>query len=94
MLLVKSPNVMKGYLGSPEQTAEVLHDGPKQVFAVTALPDEKKRERITVVHTLSGERLVPVLEKLSQCDFPALWKPQTNQFFHVDELSLLGTRKN
>ncbi len=104
MLLVKGPNVMQGYLGKPEKTAEVLHDGwyttgdvammeedgfltitdrlsrfskiggemvphirieeklhdlagvTEQVFAVTALPDEKKGERIVVLTTLSAEK--------------------------------------
>jgi acyl-[acyl-carrier-protein]-phospholipid O-acyltransferase/long-chain-fatty-acid--[acyl-carrier-protein] ligase len=141
MLLVKGPNVMKGYLGKPEKTAEVLHDGwyttgdvalmeedgfltitdrlsrfskiggemvphikiedklhelagiTEQVFAVTALPDEKKGERIVVVSTLSAEKLAPVLEKFAQCDLPALWKPRANQFFHIDALPVLGTGK-
>jgi len=141
MLLVKGPNVMKGYLGKPEKTAEVLRDGwyttgdvalmeedgfltitdrlsrfskiggemvphikiedklhdlagvTEQVFAVTALPDEKKGERIVVITTLSTEKLAPVLEKLPQCDLPALWKPRANQFFHVDALPMLGTGK-
>jgi len=141
MLLVKGPNVMKGYLGKPEKTAEVLHDGwyttgdialmeedgfltitdrlsrfskiggemvphikiedklheladvTEQVFAVTSLPDEKKGERIVVLTTLSTQKLALVLEKLPQCDLPALWKPKANLFFHVDALPLLGTGK-
>jgi len=141
MLLVKGPNVMKGYLGKPEKTAEVLHGGwyttgdvalmeedgfltitdrlsrfskiggemvphvriedklqelagiTEQVFAVTALPDEKKGERIVVISTLSDEKLAPVIEKFAQSDLPALWKPRSNQFFHVDTLPILGTGK-
>jgi acyl-[acyl-carrier-protein]-phospholipid O-acyltransferase / long-chain-fatty-acid--[acyl-carrier-protein] ligase len=141
MLLVKGPNVMCGYLGKPDKSAEVLHDGwyttgdiammeedgfltitdrlsrfskiggemvphirieeklhelceaTEQVFAVTAVPDDKKGELIVVVHTLSDARLEPVLEKLSKCDLPALWKPKPGQFVHVDRLPLLGTGK-
>lgn len=141
MLLVKGPNVMRGYLGKPEKTAEVLHDGwyttgdvgmieedgfltitdrlsrfskiggemvphirieeklhelagaTEQAFAVTAVPDEKKGERIVVIHTLLEATLAEVLEKLSQCDLPTLWKPKASQFVHVDAIPTLGTGK-
>ena len=141
MLLVKGPNVMKGYLGKPEKTAEVLKDGwyvtgdiasvdesgfltitdrltrfskiggemvphikieeklhelaqaTEQMFTVTAVPDEKKGERLVVLHTVAEDRLAPVLEKLAESDLPALWKPRPNQFFRVNALPYLGTGK-
>jgi acyl-[acyl-carrier-protein]-phospholipid O-acyltransferase/long-chain-fatty-acid--[acyl-carrier-protein] ligase len=141
MLLVKGPNVMKGYLGRPEKTADVLKDGwyttgdiasleddgfititdrlsrfskiggemvphikveeklheladiADQVFTVTAVPDEKKGERLVVLHTLPQDKLATVLEKLAESDLPALWKPRKDQFFHVDTLPYLGSGK-
>jgi len=141
LLLVKGPNVMKGYLGRPDKTAEVLRNGwyttgdvaileddgfltitdrlsrfskiggemvphvrieemlhelaslTEQAFAVTSVPDEKKGERIVVLHKLSDEKLAPVLQKLAQCNLPPLWKPRSSQFFRIPELPFLGSGK-
>ena len=141
LLLVKGPNVMKGYLSRPDKTAEVILDGwyvtgdiatmeddgflvitdrltrfskiggemvphikiedrlhefadrAEQVFAVAAVPDEKKGERIIVLHTLPEKELAAVLDKFQQCDLPSLWKPKNSQFFYVESLPYLGTGK-
>jgi acyl-[acyl-carrier-protein]-phospholipid O-acyltransferase/long-chain-fatty-acid--[acyl-carrier-protein] ligase len=76
-----------------EEKLHELADATEQVFAVTAVPDEKKGERIIVLHTLSEAALTAVFDKLSRCDLPALWKPKANQFVYVDSIPTLGTGK-
>jgi acyl-[acyl-carrier-protein]-phospholipid O-acyltransferase/long-chain-fatty-acid--[acyl-carrier-protein] ligase len=141
LLLVRGPNVMQGYLGRPDKTAEVLRDGwyvtgdiaaidedgflqitdrlsrfskiggemvphirieeklhelagtTEQTFVVAGVPDEKKGERLVVLHKLALEKLQPCLEKLAQSDLPNLWKPRADQFFQIDALPYLGTGK-
>ncbi|MFH1024816.1 MAG: acyl-[ACP]--phospholipid O-acyltransferase [Planctomycetota bacterium] len=62
-------------------------------FAVTGVPDEKKGERLVVLHTLSDEKFQECLGKLPQAGLPNLWIPRASQFFRVDELPHLGTGK-
>jgi acyl-[acyl-carrier-protein]-phospholipid O-acyltransferase/long-chain-fatty-acid--[acyl-carrier-protein] ligase len=141
LLLVRGPNVMKGYLDRPQETARVIRDGwyvtgdiasvdqdgfleitdrlsrfskiagemvphgkveeklhelagvNEQVFAVTATPDEKKGERLLVLHTLPAERLKACLENLDQAGLPNLWMPRPQAFFKVDAIPYLGTGK-
>ncbi|HEU5414215.1 MAG TPA: acyl-[ACP]--phospholipid O-acyltransferase [Candidatus Angelobacter sp.] len=76
-----------------EDKLHELAELTEQRFAVTAVPDEKKGERLIVLHTLPEEHLNPVLERLARCDLPALWKPRADQFVRVEQLPYLGTGK-
>jgi acyl-[acyl-carrier-protein]-phospholipid O-acyltransferase/long-chain-fatty-acid--[acyl-carrier-protein] ligase len=141
LLQVRGPNVMQGYLGLPDKTAEVLRDGwyvtgdiaaldedgflqitdrlsrfskiggemvphirveeklhelagaAEQTFVVAAVPDEKKGERLVVLHKLSEAAWNELSSRLPQLDLPNLWKPRPDQFFRVDALPMLGTGK-
>ena len=64
-----------------------------RVVAVTALPDEKKGERLFVLYTESAgdpERLRAILD---DGELPNLWKPAANAYLQVDDIPLLGTGK-
>jgi acyl-[acyl-carrier-protein]-phospholipid O-acyltransferase/long-chain-fatty-acid--[acyl-carrier-protein] ligase len=141
MLLVRGPNVMRGYLGLPEKTADVLRHGwyctgdvatvdedgflqitgrlsrfskiggemvphlkieeklqelagvTEAMFVVAGVPDEKKGERLVVLHKLNDLDLAAVLEKFAACDLPNLWKPKADAFHRVEQFPLLGTGK-
>ena len=76
-----------------EDKLHELSGATEQTFAVTAIPDEKKGERLIVLHTLPEEKLDECLAMLAKSDLPALWKPRPDQFVHVDALPYLGTGK-
>jgi acyl-CoA synthetase (AMP-forming)/AMP-acid ligase II len=88
---------MLGLMVLHTKVEERLHElagSTEQTFVVAGVPDEKKGERLVVLHELLYARLHEVLEKLSQTDLPNLWKPRADQFFKVDSFPLLGTGKS
>ena len=60
--------------------------------AVTAVPDEKRGERLAVLYkgTIDIDGL---WGKLNETDFPKLWIPKREDFFQVPEIPLLGSGK-
>ena len=79
--------------GKVEDSLQEASGEAMQAFAVTCIPDEKKGERLAVLHTLREEDIPGIVDKLSELGLPNLFIPRPNQFVKVEELPLLGTGK-
>lgn len=141
LILVKGPNVMRGYLGRDDLTRDAFHDGwynsgdvgllsedgflkitgrlsrfskiggemvphgrveqalqdavgaGEQVFAVTAVGDPKKGERLVVLHTQDESQIDRAITRLGEMGLPNLFIPRRENFIKVDALPLLGSGK-
>lgn len=85
-----------GEMVSHVQVEEALHKAlgsEEPAFVVTSVPDEKKGEKLVVLHvpvTLSVDEL---LSRIRQSGLPSLWVPRQENFFQVETLPILGTGK-
>jgi acyl-[acyl-carrier-protein]-phospholipid O-acyltransferase/long-chain-fatty-acid--[acyl-carrier-protein] ligase len=76
-----------------EDKLQEIAGSPEQVFVVTAMPDERKGEKLIVLHTLGEDTLKEVLARFAETDLPALWKPRADQFHRIEAMPYLGTGK-
>ena len=68
-------------------------DEPEVLVSVTAVPDEKKGERLIVLHKPLSKSVDAILNELAEVGLPNLWTPSANSFVEVDEIPLLGSGK-
>jgi acyl-[acyl-carrier-protein]-phospholipid O-acyltransferase/long-chain-fatty-acid--[acyl-carrier-protein] ligase len=75
-----------------EKLVGSTEDGKPQV-AVTAVPDEKKGERLIVLHTKLAKSAAELRKGLTEAGLPNLFIPGADGFIEVDALPILGTGK-
>lgn len=68
-------------------------DDEKLRVAVTAVPDDRKGERLVVLYTELDRSPEQTCRALAAQGLPNLWIPGTDSFFQVDEIPVLGTGK-
>lgn len=66
---------------------------PQVQLAVTAVPDEKKGERLVVVHKPLSKTPEELIQGLAAAGLPNLWMPSLDSFLEVEEIPVLGTGK-
>ena len=68
--------------------------GTERMCAVTSVPDERKGERLAVLHTALPVSVDELIAKLrEETELPNLWIPRKNLFHQVKEIPVLGSGK-
>ena len=72
-----------------------LHNrlGQTGVVAVTAVPDEKKGEKLVVLYAREAADAETLQRHMAESNLPNLWKPGRDCYVEVESLPILGTGK-
>ena len=76
-----------------ERMIEGPDEDPMMQVAVTAVPDERKGERLIVLHRPMTVPIDELLQGLSDAGLPNIYIPSADSFLEVEEIPLLGTGK-
>ncbi|NLN93645.1 MAG: AMP-binding protein [Candidatus Hydrogenedens sp.] len=76
-----------------EESMHQLLGLTEQALVITGVPDDTRGERLIVLHTLEEEDLAQLKQRVNESDLPNLWRPRANDYFHLEEIPVLGTGK-
>jgi len=79
--------------GRVEEEIEKLLGTAELLVAVAGAPDEKRGERLVVLHKRLPVNVEELREKLAASGLPRLWVPRREDFHEVEEIPVLGTGK-
>ncbi|HEX6985266.1 MAG TPA: AMP-binding protein, partial [Planctomycetaceae bacterium] len=68
-------------------------DDGTPLLCVTAVPDEKKGERLVVLHRPLPKPVDQLLREFGETGVPNLWIPDRTSFYEVEAVPLLGSGK-
>jgi acyl-[acyl-carrier-protein]-phospholipid O-acyltransferase / long-chain-fatty-acid--[acyl-carrier-protein] ligase len=77
-----------------DEMHEILETQGERVLAVAAVPDDKRGERVVVLHLAQvSEQLEVVFQKLRDKGLPNLWIPDRRDCYTVEQFPVLATGK-
>jgi acyl-[acyl-carrier-protein]-phospholipid O-acyltransferase/long-chain-fatty-acid--[acyl-carrier-protein] ligase len=76
-----------------EAIISILGESDILSVGVTSVPDEKKGERIIVLHTEMSKTPSEIVRQLAAMGLPNLFLPSEDSFIRVDAIPILGTGK-
>ena len=77
----------------PDEAASDEAEQAGPALAVSAVPDDRKGERIVVLHSDLPMPVGELRSKLNDSGLPNLWLPSADSFYEVDAIPVLGTGK-
>src|SRR3990172_8302004 len=86
---------MVPHLRIEEALEDILGERPtgEGRAVVPAVPDERKGERLVVIHTDLGMTPDEICKRLQSSGLPNLWIPGTDSFLKVEAIPILGSGK-
>ena len=75
-----------------EEALHAAHKASELVFAVASVPDDKKGEKLVVLHSQEVD-VASLRDGLKQAGLPNLWIPEAAMFVRVPAIPILGSGK-